>query len=131
MTTEQNPILIETIKGKDYFHRENDLHELIFWDYTATKRYSHLGVAPFQEEWEHEDAEENGEDTFRDMEIINLPILLDDNGDELEIEQVIELYEIEPKHIAGSGRFIDGDEVECFHWTNGEREEKPFSQDIN
>ena len=122
-----NEIVVETINGKDYFHRENDFHDLIFWDYTATKFYSHLYPNPLQEDWEHDEVEKNGETTCRDIETIMVPILLDDNGDELEVEQIAELYDIKLNHIAGNSRFIDGDEKECYHWVGGERDDEPFS----
>ena len=122
-----NEIVVETINGKEFFHRQNDFHELILWDYTATKFYSHLYPNPFQEEWEHDEAEENGETTHRDIETILLPILLDDNGDEIEVEQIAELYNIKLTHIAGNSRFIDNDEKDCYHWNGGVRDEKPFS----
>ena len=53
------------------------------------------------------------------------------NGDDIKIGQVIELYEIDPTCVQDSGRFIDFEAVECFHWNDGEGEVKLFSQDIN
>ncbi len=60
------------------------------WDYSATQHYSDLSPIPFKEEWEHEEAEANGESIYRDMKYINLLMLPNDDRDELEIDQEIE-----------------------------------------
>ena len=127
MNSTLQEILVESINGKEYFYKEGDFIEFIFWEYSASKFYSNLFPNPFKEEWEHEEDEKNGELTFRDMETIMVPILLDDNGDELEPEQIAELYNIKLTHISGHGRFINNDEIENYHWNMGERDEKPFS----
>lgn len=116
-----NPIVVETINGKEYFHRKDDFHELIFWDWYASKFYSHLAPNPYHEDWE---LEENDE-LPKDMESLFLPLLLDDNGDEFEVEQVAQLYKIKLTHIMNSSRHIDGCEEESWDWKDGVREDSP------
>lgn len=124
-TTIDNPIQVETIKGKEFFHRKDDFHELVFHFYNGSKNYPDLGAEPFYEEWEFEEVGSELEDCHRDMETIHLPLLLNDEGDELEIEQVIELYGINPIHVENSCRYLESFEEEMWTWNNGERNELP------
>ena len=124
--TSDNPIEVEEVDGKEFFHREQDLHELVFYYYEATKFYPHLHPQPCYEDWEFEEEGSDLEECHRDMESIYLPVLLDDEGGELDIEQVIELYKISPRYIQQSVIYRDSMAEEGpFDWDMEGRDLEP------
>ena len=123
-----NPITVEKVNGKEYFHRENNFHCLIFHNYDASRNYPYLEPSEFREEWEWDEEEKEGNPTYRDMENVHLPMLLDDNGEEIAIEQVLEIYLIDSVFVKGSSFYRDNEEEESYHWEDGIRNDEPFSE---
>ena len=116
------PIKVAGIGGKEFFYREGSLHEIMLYHYHGTKFYSYLEPDQFHQGEDREKLDKD--DERRDMEVIFLPMLLNDEGDELEVEQVIELYGINPNHVESNSREIENFEVEYWEWVDGVRNEK-------
>ena len=115
--THINEITTTKVEGKEFFHYQDNFYELLFWDFYGTKFYSHLEPQPFHDE----EVDEDGIKNHMDMEIIHLPLFMDEEGSEMEVEQVIELYNINPNHVVSSSTMRDSFEVESYDWNQGER----------
>ena len=120
-TTMTNDMTITKVGDKEFFHYQENFYELMFWSYYGTKFYLHLEPQPFHEEGELDD---DGNELPQDMEVIRLPLFMDEEGSEMEVEQVIELYNINPKHVVDSVTYRDSFEEEYYDWNDGERNEE-------
>ena len=110
---------ITKVGDKEFFHYKENFYELLFWDFYGTKFYSHLEPHPFHDE----EVDEDGNKNHMDMEVIHLPIFMDEEGSEIEVEQVIELYNINPMDVMSSTTFRDSCEEEFYEWSQDERKQ--------
>jgi hypothetical protein len=102
-----------TINGNKYACLpDHTYYELMFWHYNAERNYPHLDPVPYHEDWEFEEEDSELESHHRDMSTIDLPILLDEDGDEMEPDEVIELFEIDKYLVATSTRYENNQDVE-------------------
>ena len=129
MTETKKPIKEVTINGKSYFALDDGVDEngfpelntleLLFFFWTASKSYKHLHPETVYEEWMFEsDDYPELDDSHRDMEVINVDILLDDEGNELSNEEIAGIYGINTDDIEFYTHFREGEEVSAEENTN-------------
>lgn len=100
---------------------EDNWYEIVFFNMDATSFYSHLKPKPMYQDEEYDDDEKLDAST-RDVEVIELPILLDGDERPIDIHEVLQLYQINPDHVRGHLVYIDSIEEHNYFWKNGKVE---------
>lgn len=105
-----------TIDGVVYKSRntDNDFWELEFMDYGYDEIYPWLSINRKINDSEIEDmSKEMGEDLsyLQDIYISEIPILIDEKGDEMSIENVVQLLGIETYHVSSHQKYLNSEEV--------------------
>ena len=95
------------LQGKIYYYKEGDFYDYYYHDNAASELYPHLNPKPQFEEYQFNDPQYELEERHKTWEEITLPLLITEDGRELDYIEVADLYECDDPLCVGVSEYRD------------------------